>query len=63
MSKRVWIIEGWQGQASSNKRSLNAELIARLEASFVDGEQSALDIENNSMLKALCAKLGVKAER
>lgn len=48
--------------AAVNKRSLNAEMIARLESSFLEGEQSALEVENNGMLKALCAKLGVQAE-
>ncbi len=47
--------------AEANKRSLNAELIARLEASFADVGVSALEIENNGMLKALCAKLDVQA--
>lgn len=53
--------ERLERSAEANKRSLNAELIARLEASFADVGVSALEIENNGMLKALCAKLGVQA--
>lgn len=49
--------------AEDNNRSLNAEIIERLEASFAEGEQSALEIENNGMLKALCAKLDIQTER
>lgn len=48
--------------AEANNRSVNAEIIFRLEASFLEGEQCALEVENNQMLIALCAKLGIRAE-
>lgn len=51
-----------QKAADSSRRSLNAEIAERLECSFIEGQQTDLDIENNAMLKALCAKLGVLTE-
>ena len=51
-----------QNAADSSRRSLNAEMVKRLESSFIEGQQNVLDIENNAMLKALCAKLGVQTE-
>ncbi|MEX6664715.1 Arc family DNA-binding protein [Pseudomonas sp. W2Oct36] len=45
-----------------NNRSLNAEMIARLATSLREVEKIDLVVENNVMLKALCAKLEVQAE-
>lgn len=53
--------ERLERSAAVNNRSLNAEMIARLKSSFHEGDQNALEVENNKMLKALCAKLGVQA--
>lgn len=55
-----------QEAADCSRRSLNAEMVARLESSFSfaeipEGTKGALDIENNAMLKAICAQLGIKA--
>lgn len=49
--------------ARENNRSLNAELIERLEASFLEKKDSAaLVIQNNLMLKKLCAQSGIDIE-
>lgn len=54
--------ERLEHSAVVNNRSLNSEMIARLESSLREGEQVALDVENNGMLKALCAKLEVQVK-
>jgi|LSQX01.1.fsa_nt_gb hypothetical protein len=49
--------------ARENNRSLNAELIERLEASFLEKKDSAaLVIQNNLMLKKLCVQSGIDIE-
>lgn len=51
--------------ARENNRSLNAEMIERLEASLLDAkdeDSAALIIQNNLMLKRLCAQAGIDIE-
>ena len=54
--------ERLERSARDNKRSLNAEIVVRLEASLSPSEPSQLEIANNQMLKRLCCKLGVAIE-
>lgn len=55
--------ERLERSAVANNRSLNAELIARLENSLNGDGYSDIEVENNVMLKAICAKLSVDDQR
>jgi|TARA_B100000408_G_C10263785_1_gene208880 hypothetical protein len=46
--------------AHKNNRSINAELVDRLEGSFQTQDESELSKTNHLMLLALCEKLDVK---
>ncbi|ENT6152526.1 hypothetical protein N1Z63_006161 [Pseudomonas aeruginosa] len=51
-----------ESSALDGGRSLHAEIIRRLENSFKGGNASSVETENNAMLKAICAQLGIKVE-
>ncbi|WP_455914781.1 Arc family DNA-binding protein [Pseudomonas syringae] len=55
------MVERLKRSAVVNRRSINSEIIARLKARFHECGQSALEAENNSSLKTLCAKLDVQS--